>query len=780
MDAPQSAEEARLAELLAGSDEDELDAPLPAQPAPPPAPPADDDEDELDAPAPPPAAEDAPADDDPPPAPPAADDEDELDAPAPPAAAAPAEAAPPRAAADDALEPLVVPEELRYEPGSSPRGDGTGPLVAPYAPPGGAAAPLVVPAELRYDGEDLGLGAAGGDALYVAVVGFDHSRGNVLEWAHPAADEPWVDALPFLALPDGAHHVGDAGDACRFTAPGASGRLYGASYVMQRDPDQLKAGSASAARATRSKVQKALVVLSGDAGVAWSRRLRAQLGALAGALFASGDLEDRSLLVELHGQLAARRATEDADVSGLFAACAALGFAGALKCYKAALLGQAVIFVHGKSVSAAPDAALALADALGVLANPEEIENPFGAADDGSCDAFGGCLKPHVHVEPTATMVDVERLCALGEAKQLILGTANAHLAEATLAPRLSPCVVARLDGAPGAPPLKVFGPSKRASQAVDALTPSEVAACADLAARGAEDDDFRDDDGLARAGLRSRGAGLLDALAACRVVDPERSESDVATVDRDDASELARDHGGPFVVALLDTAAGIHFLRPRNTPLADWLAAADARLVEEAFNPSLVAQVFLAKDRLAAAAAEVTAEDARAELRRKYEWTKGFLGSAAEAGGELAGDYAARAKAAYYDGGRREPVLGEEDLGDGAPPAAARSRSPPAWLVGKPRKRPSDAPPPETADAAPPPPPPRPTWRDRLATAAASARESAADLAASDRVAALSGSLSQGVDDLASRLRRARANSGGDDTARAPPAVPRSPSTEL
>ena len=258
MDAPQSAEEARLAELLAGSDEDELDAPLPAQPAPPPAPPADDDDDELDAPA-PPAAADAPP---PPPAAedaPAADDEDELDAPAPPAAAAPAEAAPPRAAADDALEPLVVPEELRYEPGSSPKGDGTGPLVAPYAPPGGAAPPLVVPEELRYAGEDLGLDAAGDDALYVAVVGFDHSRGNVLEWAHPAADGPWVDAVPFLALPDGAHHVGDAGDACRFTAPGASGRLYGASYVMQRDPDQLKAGSASAARATRSKVQKALV-----------------------------------------------------------------------------------------------------------------------------------------------------------------------------------------------------------------------------------------------------------------------------------------------------------------------------------------------------------------------------------------------------------------------------------------------------------------------------------------------------------------------------------------
>ena len=394
---------------------------------------------------------------------------------------------------------------------------------------------------------------------------------------------------------DGAREDDDASSSEDSLADALEAELF-ASERDDAETDDARRATVGSARAREGREDDAPRVV---------RRKTNALGAIKGAS-AGEACAHPAFMFDICVVCGERRATEDADVSGLFAACAALGFAGALKCYKAALLGQAVIFVHGKSVSAAPDAALALADALGVLANPEEIENPFGAADDGSCDAFGGCLKPHVHVEPTATMVDVERLCALGEAKQLILGTANAHLAEATLAPRLSPCVVARLDGAPGAPPLKVFGPSKRASQAVDALTPSEVAACADLAARGAEDDDFRDDDGLARAGLRSRGAGLLDALAACRVVDPERSESDVATVDRDDASELARDHGGPFVVALLDTAAGIHFLRPRNTPLADWLAAADARLVEEAFNPSLVAQVFLAKDRLAAAAAEV------------------------------------------------------------------------------------------------------------------------------------------------------------------------------
>ena len=42
---------------------------------------------------------------------------------------------------------------------------------------------------------------------FVAVVGFDHARGNVLEWAFPGAEAAWSESLPFAALPDGAHHV---------------------------------------------------------------------------------------------------------------------------------------------------------------------------------------------------------------------------------------------------------------------------------------------------------------------------------------------------------------------------------------------------------------------------------------------------------------------------------------------------------------------------------------------------------------------------------------------
>ena len=52
---------------------------------------------------------------------------------------------------------------------------------------------------------------------FVAVVGFDHARGNVLEWAFPGAEAAWSESLPFAALPDGAHHVAAGkGEVCRF------------------------------------------------------------------------------------------------------------------------------------------------------------------------------------------------------------------------------------------------------------------------------------------------------------------------------------------------------------------------------------------------------------------------------------------------------------------------------------------------------------------------------------------------------------------------------------
>ena len=91
-------------------------------------------------------------------------------------------------------------------------------------------------------------------------------------------------------------------------------------------------------------------------------------------------------------------------------------------------------------------------------------------------------------------------------------------------------------------------------------------------------------------------------------------------------------------MVAFLDSAAAVHFLGARNQALADWLAAADAPDLEEAFNPSLLTQALNAKDRLREAAGELSLSDARDALHRKADWTAATLGHGLQAGGELAG----------------------------------------------------------------------------------------------------------------------------------------------
>ena len=110
-----------------------------------------------------------------------------------------------------------------------------------------------------------------------AVVGFDHARGNVLEWAFPGAEAAWSESLPFAALPDGAHHVAAGkGEVGRFAVVREDKtRLYGCSCVMQAAPDELT-GRAKA-QATRSRVQKAVCVLHVSRDVAWSARLGSRI-----------------------------------------------------------------------------------------------------------------------------------------------------------------------------------------------------------------------------------------------------------------------------------------------------------------------------------------------------------------------------------------------------------------------------------------------------------------------------------------------------------------------
>jgi len=552
---------------------------------------------------------------------------------------------------------------------------------------------------------------------FVAVVGSDHAKGNVLEWAFPGAEAAWSESLPFAALPDGAHHVAAGkGEVCRFSVQREDDqRLYGCSCVMQASPSDLTGRAASSA--TRSKVQKAICVLNTNSRVAWSARLGPRVEACAAALFAGGNLDDRILLIDFHASLKTMSPGEPS--TNLFDACARLGFAGALRCLKALVLGQSLVFVHAKSVCAAPDAALAFADVLHVF--DEDSDNGDAVA------AFGRCLKPQVRLEPSVALGDLDRVAALGDEFQLIAGTANAHLAEAGLGPRLSPACVARLEAdAPKATRVKAFGPSQYASSAVCRLTPVEEALAAALNERAAkvfqrgDGEGFRDDDQWAKHALRAHLRDVLDRLAATPLV-PD-AEGDLVA-DREFAGDLARRHGGPFVAAFLDTAPAVRFLAQRNPALADWLSVADAPTLARSFDPSLADRIGFARLHVREATKDLTVDDALATGQ------KALTNVAAEltnVGSKLSERFPRTAGAFRGgDAGAAAAAGVGPDLAPDSSPAAAAFAQPSA--------------------SAPPPPPPsaEPSaagrvaslWRDRLSVITVKAQTAVQDIAASDGV---------------------------------------------
>ena len=554
---------------------------------------------------------------------------------------------------------------------------------------------------------------------FVAVVGFDHARGNVLEWAFPGAEAAWSESLPFAALPDGAHHVAAGkGEVCRFAVQREDKtRLYGCSCVMQAAPDELT-GRAKA-QATRSRVQKAVCVLHVSRDVAWSARLGSRIEACAAALFAGGDLDDRGLLRDFHSSVREMKAGEPA--THLFDACARLGFAGALRCVKALALGHALTFVHAKSVCAAPDAALAFADVL--YAFDEDNESVDSVA------VFGRELSAQMRIEPAVALMDLDRVVSEGDEFQVVAGTANAHLAEAGLGPRLAPCVVARLEAdTPKASRVRAFGPSQYASSAVCRLTPVEEALAAELDERAAkvfqrgDGEGFRDDDQWAKHALRAHLRDVLDRLAACPLV-PGPEEGDVVA-DREFAGDLARRHGGPFVAAFLDTAPAVRFLAQRNPALADWLAVADAPTLARSFDPSLADRIGFARLHVREATKDLTVDDALASGQKALTNVAAQLTNVGAglqerfprtAGAFRGGDAGAAAAAG----------VGPDVAPDGAAAAAAFAQPTPA--------------------ASPPPPPPSGSpsaagrvaalWRDRLSVITEKAQTAFQDVAASDQV---------------------------------------------
>ena len=295
--------------------------------------------------------------------------------------------------------------------------------------------------------------------------------------------------------------------------------------------------------------------------------------------------------------------------------------------------------------------------------------------------SLGGSLSTQMRIEPAVALMDLDRVVSEGDEFQVIAGTANAHLAEAGLGPRLAPCVVARLEAdAPKASRVRAFGPSQYASSAVCRLTPVEEALAAELDERAAkvfqrgDGEGFRDDDQWAKHALRAHLRDVLDRLAACPLV-PGPEEGDVVA-DREFAGDLARRHGGPFVAAFLDTAPAVRFLAQRNPALADWLAVADAPTLARP-DPSLADRIGL-RAHAREATGDLTVDDALASgqkvLTNVAAQLTNVVGSRAPAAGAFRGGDAAAAAAGVGP--------------DVAPAGAAAPPRCPADAHGRPARR--------------------------------------------------------------------------------------------
>jgi len=345
--------------------------------------------------------------------------------------------------------------------------------------------------------------------------------------------------------------------------------------------------------------------------------------------------------------------------------------------------------------------------------------------DNESVDSvavFGRELSTQMRIEPAVALMDLDRVVSEGDEFQVIAGTANAHLAEAGLGPRLAPCVVARLEAdAPKASRVRAFGPSQYASHAVCRLTPVEEALAAELDERAAkvfqrgDGEGFRDDDQWAKHALRAHVRDVLDRLAACPLV-PGPEEGDVVA-DREFAGDLARRHGGPFVAAFLDTAPAVRFLAQRNPALADWLAVADAPTLARSFDPSLADRIGFARLHVREATKDLTVDDALASGQKALtNVAKQFTNNFPRTAGAFRGGDAGAAAAAG---------VGPDVAPDGAAAAAAFAQPTPA--------------------ASPPPPPPSGSpsaagrvaslWRDRLSVITEKAQSAVQEIAASDQV---------------------------------------------
>lgn len=143
--------------------------------------------------------------------------------------------------------------------------------------------------------------------LHVAVVGFHHKKGTILEYSYPPLCEGETHSssvlptcwscLPALALPDGAHQHDEDSSFFLLPARNSDLTLFGISCYRQIETKKLKVRDKDV---TRDTVQKSVVLISTKPvfGV-----LKAKLEIVSAAFFEERDFSQVQILKELHEQV---------------------------------------------------------------------------------------------------------------------------------------------------------------------------------------------------------------------------------------------------------------------------------------------------------------------------------------------------------------------------------------------------------------------------------------------------------------------------------------------
>ncbi|GAA5974744.1 hypothetical protein JCM11641_007249 [Rhodosporidiobolus odoratus] len=173
-------------------------------------------------------------------------------------------------------------------------------LLAAPSPPAGYM--YRTPSSTSSSGGSLAGNAPAGAKIWgVALVGFDHALGPTVEFTYPKKlreDDELQKALPFLALPDGAHARDEDYSYFHLLLPSISAdvpqTIFGISCNRQIPADELLN---KGKEVTRSTVQKAIVVLANKPIFG---PLRDKLGVVTRSFFAQRDFDDKSILVDLY------------------------------------------------------------------------------------------------------------------------------------------------------------------------------------------------------------------------------------------------------------------------------------------------------------------------------------------------------------------------------------------------------------------------------------------------------------------------------------------------